>query len=521
MTNEALTSNTGRVTSVVWSPELSEWPTAVDANRSIIDRWECGFGGSSVGEMRALARREVLGLAVSYCESLGIPFDVPASDGPLVATGHQPDLYHPGVWIKVFALRRLAARVGGVALDLVVDTDTFEHVSLRVPDLGRPVRVTEVVLASSSAAGTYGGTPVPSASEVERFVAESSAAVAGLEASRTQTCFRAFAEVLGTAAARTDRLSDLVTAGRREYEGGDARYLEVPVSQVATTEAFARFTAAVIDEADRFARAYNGALHSYRTERSIANKAQPFPDLKVGADLIELPFWILTSEGRRSVRLNVLTRTLISDAIPDTHVAEGFEGAFEAVRSLSGRIVPRAVTLSLFVRVCLSDIFVHGTGGARYDAITDAVIREFLGVTPPAFAVASVSATLPLDIPTVDVKRLDRVNDLLGRAKHNPDALLAEIEGFSESQLEVARALSTEKAGLVAAIAVPGANKKDVGARIKDVNASLAALVAPFVDGLRSEAESLEAARADAAVLADRSYPFCLFDPADMENLVR
>ena len=53
--------------------------------------------------------------------------------GPLVVTGHQPELFHPGVWIKNFAAAGIAAEHRGVALNLIVDNDLPKSASIRVP----------------------------------------------------------------------------------------------------------------------------------------------------------------------------------------------------------------------------------------------------------------------------------------------------------------------------------------------------------------------------------------------------
>src|SRR3989442_12865445 len=66
----------------------------------------------------------------------------------------------------------------------------------------------------------------------------------------------------------------------------------------------------------------------------------------------------------------------------------------EALAGLAIR--PRALTLTAFTRLCLADLFVHGVGGGRYDRVTDAVIREYFGLEPPAYAVTTATMHLPL-----------------------------------------------------------------------------------------------------------------------------
>ena len=56
---------------------------------------------------------------------------------PIVMGGHQPDLFHPGVWLKNFVLYAYAQTVGGTAINLVVDTDRCTRWSVGVP-VGSP-----------------------------------------------------------------------------------------------------------------------------------------------------------------------------------------------------------------------------------------------------------------------------------------------------------------------------------------------------------------------------------------------
>ena len=59
------------------------------------------------------------------------------SDCPLIVTGHQPELFHPGVWIKNFAAASIAGASGGVGLNLIVDNDIPKSTSIVVPAVNR------------------------------------------------------------------------------------------------------------------------------------------------------------------------------------------------------------------------------------------------------------------------------------------------------------------------------------------------------------------------------------------------
>src|SRR5262249_39522299 len=59
--------------------------------------------------------------------------DTDAEHAPLIVTGHQPELFHPGVWVKNFATAAIARACGGLALNLIVDNDIPKAASIRVP----------------------------------------------------------------------------------------------------------------------------------------------------------------------------------------------------------------------------------------------------------------------------------------------------------------------------------------------------------------------------------------------------
>ncbi len=83
-----------------------------------------------------MARSQVIHLARAYHERHGL--DVPATPASLdrmVVTGHQPELFHPGVWVKNFAVAGLARQSGAVGLNLIVDNDIPKGPSIRVPFL--------------------------------------------------------------------------------------------------------------------------------------------------------------------------------------------------------------------------------------------------------------------------------------------------------------------------------------------------------------------------------------------------
>jgi hypothetical protein len=59
------------------------------------------------------------------------------------------------------------------------------------------------------------------------------------------------------------------------------------------------------------------------------------------------------------------------------------------------RLSPRALTLTMFLRLFVADQFVHGIGGGQYDQVTDGIIASHFGIDPPRFAVVTGTMYLP------------------------------------------------------------------------------------------------------------------------------
>ena len=87
--------------------------------------------------------------------------------------------------------------------------------------------------------------------------------------------------------------------------------------------------------------------------------------------------------------------------------------AVEVLREWTGRglrLRTRALTTTLFARLCLADLFVHGIGGAKYDEMTDRIIARFFEMPAPRFVTMSATVHLPIatlfDVTRNDITRL-------------------------------------------------------------------------------------------------------------------
>lgn len=507
-------------------PAYSEWREALDANLTAISGWSFDVAGRDASTLRGSAREELLAESRTFSARLGVPVRTQAAgaDGqvPLIVTGHQPDLYHPGIWVKNFLLQRFAREQSADSLDLIVDSDGFDNVAVTSPCLVPEPRRCVHYLAVGSAGSCYATAPVPSPEHVDEFCRAVLGSLAGLSSPAPARHFSEFCTHLRSALPDSQNLAEVVTFARRRYEASSGTdYPELPVTSMARSASFARFIVHLARNAATFAGAYNAELDAYRHLSRTRSKVQPFPDLEVDDSSVELPFWRI-SDGVRSP-----VRVVIGEDGSATFTTAG--GAFleipsdpdAAVAALvdSGEVLaPKALALTLFVRLFVADLFIHGVGGGRYDRITDGVIRRFFGIEPPGYVVASLTVYLPLGAHVVEESELSELRERINRLEHNPDAALGEADFASVRERDEALALADEKARLVTEISQPDADRKSLGMRIRQVNEELAGIVSPLRQALEDDLRRLEGMYRAAEILTDRTYPFCFWDPSEVAD---
>ncbi|HYM70279.1 MAG TPA: hypothetical protein VEZ44_11835 [bacterium] len=493
---------------VLIAPGFDRVPELLAASRAVA--WDgVEVLGVPLAEFRRRVRARALRLAADYT---GGTASDPAQ--ALVVMGHQPVLFHPGVWVKYFLLTRIARETRAAGLHLIVDTDATGPIGADVPaQHDRLVRVRET-LADLPGDVPLEAAAIPDAAAWAGFLDRmrghlGTVPVPGLRA-HLDTWAR------GEREARASRhLGGFLSRLRRGYEAGAGApgYLELPMSALAETPEFRAFALHLLREPDVLRRSYNGQLDAYRRLRRLRSPANPFPNLAEEGDRIEAPFWVVR-EGRRSElyvsraggRLELSTSSGSVATVPaDASGADALAEAGVALR-------PKAITLTMFTRLCVGDLFIHGVGGGRYDRVTDAITADLFGCRPVPYLVAT--ATLHLSLPAEasgeERRRLER---LQSDFRHNPDR---HLENVTEAQ----RRLVDEKWYLIREVETmrPGPGRRAATRRIREINAELASHLAP--DRARVEARLAALDGADAGGAAGyRDYPFFLFDPVEVAAL--
>ncbi|HEX2475354.1 MAG TPA: hypothetical protein VHK01_11435, partial [Lacipirellulaceae bacterium] len=115
------------------------WPALPDVvadNRERLAQIDVDIQGRTVCDLAASARRALIQRAVDYTgryRDVTDRFRNSPASAPLIFSGHQPQLFHAGVWYKNFVLGGLARSLDGVGIHLLIDSDLCRSVSIRVP----------------------------------------------------------------------------------------------------------------------------------------------------------------------------------------------------------------------------------------------------------------------------------------------------------------------------------------------------------------------------------------------------
>ena len=464
-------------------PPLAEAPAVARRNADALSGWSHDFQGRDAQRLRAMARAQVLAEARTFHEEMGLdsPAD-PVQGSPLIATGHQPELFHPGVWVKNFAVASLSRAVSGTGLSIIVDNDVPKAPSIRVP---QPVdgELTAPPLAFDDWIRDvpYEDLNVHNRELFESFEARTLERLDGLVPDPLIRSY--WPKVLES----NERVGWAFSRARHatEVEWG-VRNWEVPQSRLCRTEAFHWFASHLLAHLPRFQAVHNAALDEYRELYGIRSTHHPVPALGRQGEWLEAPFWVWRqSEPRRKPLLarTIGDRTELriggeGDAFLELPLSENREAccAVDSLATLESkgiRLRTRALTTTMFARLLLGDLFLHGIGGAKYDELGDVVARRFFGFEPPTYLTLSLTSWLGLPQPEVAPEDYRRALWEIRDVHYNPDRSLP--DGL-ESDPEVARWLAL-KAELIGAPQGTQKERLDRYRRFREVGQALRAHV--------------------------------------------
>ena len=269
----------------------------IERNHAALAGCDYDVQGRTLTQVARDARGELVAAALRYTRDYR---DVPeglASATRVLLAGHQPQLFHPGVWFKNFALSTLAERHRAVAVNLVIDSDTIKSASLRVPSgsVSQP-HVESVPLDRALAEIPYEERAIIDRGCLDSLAARASKVMQPLV---SDPLLPDFWPLVSERARHVSNLGLCLAQARHQQEAAwGATTLEIPQSQVCSLPAFHWFTCHLLAHLPRLWEQYNRSVADYRRANHVRSTAHPVPDLASEDDWLERRFGFGTATIR-------------------------------------------------------------------------------------------------------------------------------------------------------------------------------------------------------------------------------
>ncbi|MBA2114543.1 hypothetical protein [Bremerella alba] len=479
-----------------------------------------GYGGVELDVLRREARLDILRIAREHTSAYRDVPEHPTDDGPLIMTGHQPALYHPGVWFKNFLADRIASQVQGIAINVIIDNDVAPAPSISAlsgtPGEPRPTRI---AYDQPGPRVAWEMTYPQSMETLRSFAKRAEATIEPFVANSLVSQFwpRVVQEV---EAGKPLGLAFSVARNCLEESLG-LQVLDVPLSRLCQTQWFCRILGFILVNATSYRGIYNQCVQDYRDVHKIRSTSHPVPDLGVDEAWVEVPFWVWTKKNasRRGLWVSSSAGQLMLTDQAGWQIElsndEDLPARLEELASQGVYIRPRALMTTTILRLVASDLFIHGIGGAKYDQVTDEINRHLIGLDPPEYVTATATAQLPIDSIGVSKSDLQEIESRLRDAEFNPDrAIAGDIENNAQWQ-----SLLKQKSSLLAN--VPNFPEKRLWHRqLAEVNSKLRNQIAEPVARLRIERAKTVHMLHQKQLSASREYSFLLFPQEGLRNLL-
>jgi hypothetical protein len=481
----------------------------VQRNEAVLDRF---------GAQAAETRQSLVAAALNYTRQYR-DCDTAVAESPVFIAGHQPQLFHPGVWYKNFVLGELAREYGGVAVNLVIDSDAMRSAAIRVPT----GTVTNPRLETIPFDQAGGETPYEEHAILDRPFFESFGArvCEAIENISPNAMIREFWPKAIERSRHQNNLGLAISQARHVVEGEwGSTTLELPQSRLCELPGFRRFAIQLLNDAARLRSVYNEAAAEYRSVNHIRSKAHPVPDLATYDGWTETPFWIWTVDQPRRRRLFAQcvggeVRLTDRESL-DLSLSRSPEAAVDQLEAFERRgikVRTRALITTMFARLMLGDLFIHGIGGAKYDQVTDAIIRRFFEMEPPAYSTVTATLRLPVSRPGVSDVDLRVVDSRLRELEFHPERWIdGRNASVQEKIAEKDRWVATQQTR---------ENARQRCQKIRHVNQSLQPDVAWLREKLLVEQNSLRDALKIEKLLASREFAFCLYPVEQLRRLMQ
>jgi hypothetical protein len=305
--------------------------------------------------------------------------------------GHQPGFHHPGILAKRVMQHAAASSEGTSSTWILVDQDVGDPGAIRFPDLdAQGVLIERTWHAVSHQTDHPTGTspwkndltdPPDISPQMPESVGKGLRDIhRSLSIAEGETLAERFHHAQENLL--QERLAGLVGPTPDTLKATTILRNEPGMSMLSS----------ILDAPEACALAWNDA------GRLVPRSARTLRIDRADPRRTEVPCWTLDDTGRR-----------VPATVEDLH--HHLDG--------TGEVHPRAFLMTAVLRSTSTRPMIHGTGGGRYELVTDRWATDFLGIDLPPISVVTADLRLPLEAPDGGVGGLEP-HEALRRLEHDP-----------------------------------------------------------------------------------------------------
>ncbi len=322
------------------------------------------------------------------------------TNNTIIAAGHQPVFYYPGILSKNYYAGKMAAETGGIALNFVVDSDTG-LIETPVPCkniYGLCKKRVSVKTDKNSVFAQF----QPSREDIEDFFEKTKNHLNTLDDDfqEIRDAFHQYKKQFFQKFEEINHFVDTISSLRAQFESASGANLhDLKISDIAKTKAYNLFIYYIIKNIETFRLHYNKAINQNKR-----NEYQPVKETGKTDGLYELPFWLIKDKTRHPVFGCCTEEGILHFLSPginyETKVSASGVRAEQIAEKISNSftLYPKATILTFIIRLFFCDMFIHGTGGAEYEKVNNDFIQSFFALPSKLrFQSATGNIYLPLE----------------------------------------------------------------------------------------------------------------------------
>ncbi len=345
----------------------------------------------------------------------------------IIATGHQPIFYYPGIIFKNYFISKIAKELDGLPINFVVDTD-IANINIPVPGKVNNNYYKKYIKIANPEKLCYAWFK-PARKEVKNFFVDIEKIVKTLNHKDILKSFRKYTKRFFYFYEKNKNFIETIIFLRQEFEKlYKFPVLDLKVSEISKSIGFYNFVWLIIKNIEDFVDIYNEA-----TKLNIKRKKNIYQPVKLlynEKNIYELPFWYIKGKRYRLFikKNNNKLHFLGENNLSLIEIDQANKGEAEIINILKKNIIifPKAITLTMILRMFFSDLFIHGTGGASYDKVTNYILKKFFKLKDELkYLIVTGNIYLPLDIDInkIEEKYIEKKR-WLNNVKYHPEKFM-------------------------------------------------------------------------------------------------